>query len=97
MDFTDEHIVSFTEFEKAGWEQAADAYHNHWGGLSSQSAEAMLEAANVKTGSRVLDIATGAGYVAAKAAEIGAVSTGLDFSQAQVELAQKTFSEVIFQ
>ena len=96
MDFNEEHIVSFTEFEKAGWEQAADAYHYHWGGLSSQSAEAMLAAAKVGVGSRVLDIATGAGYVAAKAANLGAISTGLDFSQAQVELAQKTFPNVTF-
>jgi len=97
MVFTDEHIAPFTEFEKAGWEQAAFAYHNHWGALSSQSAGAMLEAAKVKEGSRVLDIATGAGYVASRAAEIGAISTGLDFSQTQVELAQKTFPEVNFQ
>ncbi|MEM8650176.1 MAG: methyltransferase type 11, partial [Pseudomonadota bacterium] len=84
MDFNEEHIVPFTEFEKKGWEQAADAYHYHWGSLSSQSAEAMLKATKVRIGSRVLDVASGAGYVAVKAAEIGATSLGLDFSQAQV-------------
>jgi len=97
MEFTDEDIEPFTEFEKAGWERAANAYHDHWGALSSQSATAMLEAAKVKRGTRVLDVATGAGYVASKAAEIGAIPTGLDFSLAQVELARQTFTNVTFQ
>lgn len=96
MEFTDDNIEHFTEFEKAGWERAADAYHDHWGALSSQSATALLDAANVNRGSRVLDVATGAGYVASKAAKIGAIPTGLDFSHAQVELARKTFTNVTF-
>lgn len=97
MKFTDEDIEPFTEFEKAGWERSAKAYHDHWGSLSSQSATAMLKACKVKRGARVLDIATGAGYVASKAAEIGAISTGLDFSEAQIELARQTFTNVTFQ
>lgn len=97
MGFADADIEHFTEFEKSGWERAAAAYHDHWGALSSQSASALLDAANVKKGSRVLDVATGAGYVAAKAAEIGAIPTGLDFSLAQVELARRTFANVTFQ
>lgn len=96
MTFASKDIVQFIQFEKSGWESAANAYHDHWGGLSMQSATAMLQAARVKKGSYVLDVATGAGYVAAKAAEIGAVSTGLDFSQAQVELARLTYPEVSF-
>lgn len=96
MEFTDDNIKHFTEFEKAGWERAANAYHDHWGALSSQSASALLDAAKVKRGSRVLDVATGAGYIASKAAELGAISTGLDFSQAQIELARKTFTNVAF-
>lgn len=97
MEFTEEDIGPFTEFEKAGWERAANAYHDHWGALSSQSAMAMLGAAKVKRGARILDVATGAGYVASKAAEIGAIATGLDFSLTQVELARQTFTNVTFQ
>lgn len=97
MEFTENHIEPFTKFEKSGWERAAEAYHGHWGALSSQSATQMLQAAKVKDGSRVLDVATGAGYVASKAAEIGAISIGLDFSRAQVQLARQTFPNVTFQ
>ncbi len=56
----------------------------------------MLDAAQAKRGSWVLDIATGAGYVAAAAANRGAHAIGLDFAQAQVELARATYPEVEF-
>lgn len=83
----------FQQFEKSGWEEAADPYHLHWGSLSSQSAEPMLDAAGVASGSKVLDVATGAGYVAAAAMGRGATAVGIDFSQAQVELARRTYPD----
>lgn len=86
----------FRAFEKSGWEQAADPYHRHWGLLSAQSAEAMLDRAGVTGESRVLDVATGAGYVAAAAAKRGATTAGIDFSSAQVELALSTFPGIDF-
>jgi SAM-dependent methyltransferase len=97
MTFTPEDMESFVEFEKSGWERVANAYHDHWGGLSAQSALPMLQAARVGPGSRVLDVATGAGYVAATAAELGATATGLDFSGAQIELAGRMFPQLDFQ
>lgn len=90
MTFSSKDIGPSTAFEKNGWEKAAEAYHDHWGALSAQSALPMLQLAKVKQGSKVLDVATGAGYIAAAAESIGAVPIGLDFSSAQVELAQKT-------
>jgi ubiquinone/menaquinone biosynthesis C-methylase UbiE len=89
-------LQTFRDFEKAGWDHAADPYHHHWGDLSRQSAEPLLDAARVAQGSRVLDIATGAGYVAAAAMQRGARPTGLDFSEAQIELAKKTFPSIAF-
>ena len=96
MTFTFEDIAPFAEFERNGWERAADAYHDHWGELSAQSAIPMLRAAFVEPGSRVLDVATGAGYVAAAAAEMGASSIGLDFSEAQIELARRVNPDIEF-
>jgi SAM-dependent methyltransferase len=89
-------MEAFKAFERTGWERAADPYHQHWGNLSQQSAEAMLDAATVRRGTRVLDVATGAGYVAAAAAARGAHAVGLDFSGAQVELARGTYPGVDF-
>jgi len=96
MALSDTQLLAFSNFEKNGWERAANSYHHHWGRLSQQSAEPMLDAAQVKNGSTVLDIATGAGYVAAAAVNRGAHAIGLDFSEAQVELARSTYPHVEF-
>ncbi len=87
---------AFQSFEHAGWERTAAKYHAYWGGLTSQSSEALNDATKVVEGNRVLDVATGAGYVAATAAKRGANVTGLDFSGAQVDLARKTYPGIEF-
>lgn len=97
MGLSETEQQAFKAFEKSGWELAADHYHQHWGKLSQQSAEPLLDAAKVVAGSKVLDVATGAGYVAAAAAERGAIALGFDFSAAQVELAKRTYPEIDFQ
>jgi len=73
---------SFRAFERAGWEDSGVVakYHGHLSDLTNQSIDVLLEAAAVRTGSRVLDVATGAGYVAGAAAKRGAEVTGIDFS-----------------
>jgi SAM-dependent methyltransferase len=87
---------AFGEFEKRGWEKAADSYHRHFGVLTQQSSEALLDAACAQAGSKVLDVATGPGYVAATAHQRGADAIGLDFSPTQVELARKTYPGIEF-
>ena len=52
MTFSAKDIESFTAFEKSGWEKAAEAYHDHWGALSAQSAIPMLDLAEVRHGAR---------------------------------------------
>jgi SAM-dependent methyltransferase len=49
--------------------------------------EPLLDAARVRAGQAVLDLATGPGHVAAGAAARGAVTTGIDVAEAMVELA----------
>jgi ubiquinone/menaquinone biosynthesis C-methylase UbiE len=97
MSLSESDLEAFRNFEKAGWERAADPYHRHWGNLSRHSSEAMLDAARVARGSRLLDVAAGgAGYIAAAATERGADAIGLDFSAAQVDLARATFPSIEF-
>jgi SAM-dependent methyltransferase len=93
---SDEQLKEFADFERRGWDKAADPYHHHWGVLTQQSCEALLDAAQVTAGRRVLDVATGAGYVAAAAHARGAKVIGLDFSAVQVELAKRTYPAVDF-
>ena len=90
---------SFREFERAGWENdgVVTKYHEHLSGVTTQSTSTLLDVARVGKGSRVLDVATGAGYVAGAAAQRGADVTGIDFSAAQVRLARETYSEVRFE
>lgn len=64
--------VRFKETTRAQWQEAADAWHN-WGPLLGQwlgeATETMLDMGAVKTGSRVLDVAAGAGEQSITAAK----------------------------
>lgn len=90
---------SFREFEQAGWESpgVVTMYHERLSTVTTQSTGALLDAAGVREGTRVLDVATGAGYVAGAAARRGAAATGIDFSAAQVRLARQAYPAVPFE
>jgi SAM-dependent methyltransferase len=91
-------VADFHAFELAGWSDPATvaAYDDGFGSVTVQAVPALLDAIGVWPGLRLLDVATGPGYVAAAAAERGASVTGLDFSPAMVEGAQATYPEVEF-
>jgi SAM-dependent methyltransferase len=89
----------FRDFERAGWEDAGvgTTYHTHLSDVTTQSVDALLDAAAVRNGSRVLDVVTGAGYVAGAAAQRGAEVMGIDFSAAQVHMARERYPAVRFE
>jgi SAM-dependent methyltransferase len=81
---------AFAEFERTGWGGAKpELYHRGLGAITSRSIDPLLDAAGVGASSRVLDIATGPGYVAGRAAERGADAVGVDFSPEMLELAAR--------
>lgn len=82
---------AFHEFERAGWEdeQVVAHYAREMAEVTRQSVGALLAAGRVGPGSRVLDVACGPGFLAAAAAERGAIALGIDFSSAQVALARR--------
>jgi ubiquinone/menaquinone biosynthesis C-methylase UbiE len=86
----------FQTFERDGWEAVAGTYAHLTEGVTSEVAGDLLEAAKVARGSRVLDVATGPGWVAAAAAKRGADAVGLDMSQAMLDGARARFPEVDF-
>jgi SAM-dependent methyltransferase len=90
---------SFAEFERAGWEDAGvvAGYDEHLSVVTTQSIPVLLEAAGIRAGARVLDVATGAGYVAGAAFRLGAEAVGVDFSLAQVNLARIRHPSVRFE
>jgi SAM-dependent methyltransferase len=58
--------------------------YSFWSRLFQPCSEALVEAAGIAEGSRVLDVAAGNGNTALAAARRGAIMTALDFSPAQI-------------
>jgi SAM-dependent methyltransferase len=88
--------TAFHDFEQAGWQRAAASYPDTFGTLTVQAAGPLLDDAGVSAGTRLLDVATGPGYVAAAAAARGATVVGLDFSPLMVEDARRRFPTLEF-
>lgn len=86
----------FREFEHSGWEAIPEPYHQAFGNLTTQAIEPLLNAVGTKKGIRIIDIASGPGYVAAAAAKRGATVLGIDFSTAMVAHAQRLHPGVEF-
>jgi len=80
---------AFHDFEHAGWERAAEHYGDVFGALTTQVAGPLLDAVGAREGTRLLDVATGPGFVAAAAAARGAIVTGVDFSPAMIGQAEQ--------
>ena len=89
--------AAFDAFEEAGWTaKEASAYHGLLGRVTSHVAEPLLDAVGVDRGTRLLDVATGPGYVAAKAVERGAEPIGVDFSDSMLAYARAHVGGVEF-
>lgn len=87
---------SFKDFERAGWESVAREYDVFFGGLTSQAIEPLLDSVGAGPGVRLLDVASGPGYVAAAAAKRGAAVVGIDFSAPMVAEAERRHPAVDF-
>jgi SAM-dependent methyltransferase len=78
---------AFNAFEAGGWEDKAAGYDHFFGGITGRFVEPLLNAVSVGPGTRLLDLATGPGYVAARAAQRGASVVGVDVASAMIALA----------
>lgn len=90
------HPSAFRDFEQAGWEDVALQYHDAFGALTGQSVAPLLDAVGAGGGVRLLDVASGPGYVAASAAQRGAQVVGVDFSAAMVAAARRRYPDIEF-
>jgi SAM-dependent methyltransferase len=88
--------VKFDSFEAAGWERCAREYERFWASLTSRVIAPLLDAAGVRAGMRVLDLATGPGYVAASVVERNAIAVGIDVARSMIELAQERHPQAEF-
>lgn len=82
-----EDPAAFAAFEHEGWQTVNKGYDEHWGPVTRQTAEPTLDAAGVMARTKLLDVCTGSGILAAAALKRGADVTGLDFSDAFLAMA----------
>jgi trans-aconitate methyltransferase len=87
---------SFHEFERAGWQLASAHYADAFGALTTQAAPFLLDAVGASAQTRLLDVATGPGFIAAAAAARGARVVGLDFSTAMITEARRRHPSIEF-
>jgi SAM-dependent methyltransferase len=89
--------VAFDAFEEAGWTtKEAAGYDAVVGRVTSRVADSLLDAVGAGKGTRLLDVATGPGYVASRAAARGGESVGLDFSETMLAHARTHAPDVEF-
>ena len=88
--------VAFRQFEHEGWQKVASRYNDSFAPVTTQSIGPLLDAAHVRAGARVLDVACGPGYVTAAAAERGASALGIDFSSEMVLEARQRYPGLEF-
>ena len=89
-------LDEFDEFEERAWEERVEGYAGFFGAVTGRLVEPLLDATRVGQGTRVLDVATGPGYVAAEAARRGATVCGVDVAEAMVAEAQAEHPGVEF-
>jgi ubiquinone/menaquinone biosynthesis C-methylase UbiE len=89
-------METFGSFEHGAWQKVGKTYDDFFGNLTIQSIEPLLDVAGIARGTKMLDIATGPGYVAAAATRRGARVTGLDFSSEMVALASSRYPDIGF-
>ena len=87
MSDTQGELDAFADWERATWTTHAAPYAENITSLTRGAADALLDAAEVRAGSRVLDVATGPGVIALAAKARGAEVIAVDQAEAMVAIA----------
>jgi ubiquinone/menaquinone biosynthesis C-methylase UbiE len=85
-----------TQFEHRTWSEMHGTYDAHFGRITAQAADALLSAAGVTTGVRLLEVACGTGNISHTATEAGANVIGLDFVDGMVAEARRLHPGIEF-
>lgn len=89
--------AAFRKLEYDGWNRLSAGYHDHWQHLTTQIIPPLLAGTGVGEGCRVLDVASGPGYVAAAAAALGATARGVDLCENMRDLALENYPDIAFE
>jgi SAM-dependent methyltransferase len=89
-------LSSYRDFEYEGWELAASGYGKSFESATRLFVSRLLDAAEIKHGARVLDLACGTGIATSLAAARGARMSGVDFSPAMLKAARQRYPAIEF-
>jgi len=87
---------AFRHFERTSHDRIANSYQTFFEPVTQHAIAPLLDTVHVGTGTRLLDVATGPGGVAARAAARGAVVIGVDLAPRMVALAAQRYPQLVF-
>ncbi len=91
-----EEAGRFRSFERRRHDSLATTYHDFFTPVTTLAIKPLAQAARIKQGSLLLDVATGPGSVASEATKGGAQTIGVDLSPGMIALAKKTHPDIDF-
>src|SRR5262249_2582465 len=97
MTISEQQRDAFKEFEKTTWNRQAEHYDAFAGQMTHHAIDRLLNAVQVSSRTKLLDVATGPGYVAAKATTRGADAIGVDITENMVAEARRRFPGTTFE
>ena len=83
-------------FERQGHDALATSYQAFFAAVTTLAAPSLLDAVRLRAGTRLLDVATGPGALAAEAANRGARPVGIDLSPQMIALARRLHPTIDF-
>jgi SAM-dependent methyltransferase len=87
---------AFRDFERVAHDEIAEGYRDFFAKVTGYAIEPLLDAASVGAGARVLDVATGPGVLASRAARRGASPVGIDLAPRMVAIAAAQYPGLDF-
>jgi SAM-dependent methyltransferase len=85
-----------TQYERETWSRCAESYLDTFAALTGETVPLLTKAANIRGGSKVLEVGSGPGHVARALSEAGASVIGVDFSAPMVKVAQRRYPDITF-
>src|SRR5689334_17180302 len=76
-------------FERQGHDALASSYHAFFAAVTALAISPLFDAVQLRSGTRLLDVASGPGVLTAEAANRDARPVGVDLSPRMIELAQR--------
>ncbi len=83
-------------FERERHDKLAPTYQDFFSPVTALATARLLDAAQVRPGATLLDVATGPGGLAVEATRLGIICTGVDLSPGMIQLAKKSNPGIAF-